>query len=97
MFPPIRRCSFARSALLRHGLLLVWRVVSPGSSLKASLIQSCGGIALRGAEAGGGLRGLARQRKGHRGAPRCDPGHLFDAGNAALAHRDAVAECAHTG
>jgi hypothetical protein len=47
MFPPIRRCSFARSALLRHGLPLVWRVVSPGSSLKASLIQSCGVAALR--------------------------------------------------
>jgi hypothetical protein len=35
------------------------------------MFQSCGGIALRRAEAGGGLRGLARQRKGHRGAPRC--------------------------
>jgi hypothetical protein len=61
---PARRCSLPLCRCVTAALRLVWRIVLRDSSLKASLNQSCGGVALRRAEAGGGLRGYARQAKG---------------------------------
>jgi hypothetical protein len=60
ILPWVSKCSLQPGATLSLAfvlalrLRLVWRIVSRGQhSLKASLNQSCGGVALRRAEAGG--------------------------------------------
>jgi hypothetical protein len=47
MFPPNRRCFFARSVGLRHRLRQMWRIVLRRARPKAKQNQCCCGVAAR--------------------------------------------------
>jgi len=80
MFIATRPYSFRRSALLRQGLRLVWRIVLRRASTKAEQNQSCCGVASR--------RGWPmRDRDPERSTPRAENAPSFDHGEIWARHR----------